>query len=200
MKSFVFKMLCFSAIMFASTHTFAQATKMWKVDNVHSAVKFSVTHLVISEVDGSFKVYNGSISTAKDDFSDAVIDFSIDVNSINTDNAMRDGHLKGDDFFNAATYPTMTFKSTSFKKKEGNKYELVGNLTVRNVTKKVVFDVKHGGTVKDGYGNTKAGFKVTGSINRFDYGLKWNALTEAGGATVGAEVSLSANLEFALSK
>lgn len=200
MKSFVFKMLCFSAILFGSTHAFAQATKMWKVDNVHSAVKFSVSHLVISEVDGSFKVYNGSISTTKDDFSDAVIDFSIDVNSINTDNAMRDGHLKGDDFFNAATYPTMTFKSTSFKKKEGNMYELVGNLTVRNVTKKVVFDVKYGGTVKDAYGNTKAGFKATGSINRFDYGLKWNALTEAGGATVGAEVSLSANLEFALSK
>ncbi len=200
MKSFVFKMLCFSAIFFGSTNTFAQTAKIWKVDNVHSAVKFSVSHLVISEVDGSFKVYNGSISSTKDDFSDAVIDFSIDVNSINTDNTMRDGHLKGDDFFNADTYPTMIFKSTSFKKKEGNRYELVGNLTVRDVTKKVIFDVKYGGTVKDGYGNTKAGFKVTGSINRFDYGLKWNALTEAGGATVGAEVSLSANLEFALSK
>ncbi len=200
MKSFAFKMLCLTAMLLDSISTFSQTSKLWKVDNVHSSVKFSVTHLVISEVEGSFKVYNGSLSTTKDDFSDAVINFSIDVNSINTDNDMRDGHLKGDDFFNAAAYPTMTFVSTSFKKKEGNKYVLTGNLTIRNVTKKIIFDVKYGGTGKDGYGNTKAGFKVTGSINRFDYGLKWNALTEAGGATVGAEVSLSANLEFALSK
>jgi len=200
MKSFSIKILFFTAVLFASLEVFSQTSKVWKVDNVHSAVKFSVTHLVISEVDGSFKVYNGSIVNTKDDFSDAAIEFSIDVNSINTDNAMRDGHLKGDDFFNAATYPTMIFKSTSFKKKEGNKYELAGNLTIRNITKKIVFDVKFGGIGKDGYGNTKAGFKVSGSINRFDYGLKWNALTEAGGATVGAEVSLNANLEFALSK
>ncbi len=200
MKSFSIKILFVTAILFASFKVFSQTSKIWKVDNVHSAVKFSVTHLVISEVDGSFKVYNGSIVNTKDDFSDAAIEFSIDVNSINTDNSMRDGHLKGDDFFNAATYPTMTFKSTSFNKKEGNKYELAGNLTIRNVTKKIVFDVKFGGIGKDAYGNTKAGFKVIGSINRFDYGLKWNALTEAGGATVGAEVSLNANLEFALSK
>ncbi len=200
MKNFSIKILFVTAILFASFKVFSQTSKIWKVDNVHSAVKFSVTHLVISEVDGSFKVYNGSIVNTKDDFSDAAIEFSIDVNSINTDNSMRDGHLKGDDFFNAATYPTMTFKSTSFNKKEGNKYELAGNLTIRNVTKKIVFDVKFGGIGKDAYGNTKAGFKVIGSINRFDYGLKWNALTEAGGATVGAEVSLNANLEFALSK
>ncbi len=200
MKSFSIKILFVTAVLFASLKVFSQTSKIWKVDNVHSAVKFSVTHLVISEVDGSFKVYNGSIVNTKDDFSDAAIEFSIDVNSINTDNSMRDGHLKGDDFFNAATYPTMTFKSTSFNKKEGNKYELAGNLTIRNVTKKIVFDVKFGGIGKDAYGNTKAGFKVIGSINRFDYGLKWNALTEAGGATVGAEVSLNANLEFALSK
>ncbi len=200
MKSFSIKILFVTAILFASFKVFSQTSKIWKVDNVHSAVKFSVTHLVISEVDGSFKVYNGSIVNTKDDFSDAAIEFSIDVNSINTDNAMRDGHLKGDDFFNAATYPTMTFKSTSFKKKEGNNYELAGNMTIRNITKKIVFDVKFGGIGKDAYGNTKAGFKVIGSINRFDYGLKWNALTEAGGATVGAEVSLNANLEFALSK
>ncbi len=200
MKSFSIKILFVTAVLFASFKVFSQTSKIWKVDNVHSAVKFSVTHLVISEVDGSFKVYNGSIVNTKDDFSDAAIEFSIDVNSINTDNSMRDGHLKGDDFFNAATYPTMTFKSTSFNKKEGNKYELAGNLTIRNVTKKIVFDVKFGGIGKDAYGNTKAGFKVIGSINRFDYGLKWNALTEAGGATVGAEVSLNANLEFALSK
>ncbi len=183
-----------------SATTFCQTAKQWKVDNVHSSVKFSVSHLVISEVDGNFKVYEGNITAAKPDFTDAVIDFTIDVNSINTDNTMRDDHLKSDDFFNAPKFPKITFKSTSFKKKSGNQYELTGNLTIRDVTKKVVFGVKYGGTGKDAYGNTKAGFKLTGKINRFDFGLKWNALTEAGGATVGKEVTLNSNLEFALSK
>jgi polyisoprenoid-binding protein YceI len=183
-----------------SSFSFAQSAKNWKVDNVHSSVRFSVSHLVISEVEGIFKVYDGSISNTKDDFSDAKIDFNIDVASINTENSMRDNHLKSDDFFNTEKFPKMTFKSTSFKKKAGNMYELTGDLTIRDVTKKAVFSVKYGGTQKDGYGNTKAGFKVTGSINRFDYGLKWNALTEAGGATVGKEVELVGNLEFALAK
>ena len=175
-------------------------TKTWSVDKMHSNINFSVTHLVISEVDGSFKVYDGKIVSTSDDFNNANVEFSVDVNSINTDNSSRDGHLKGDDFFNAATYPKMTFKSTSFTKVSGNKYTLTGDLTVRNVTKKATFNVVYGGTAKDGYGNTKAGFKATGSINRFDYGLKWNALTEAGGATVGADVDLSLKLEFALNK
>jgi polyisoprenoid-binding protein YceI len=183
-----------------SSFSFAQSAKNWKVDNVHSSVRFSVSHLVISEVEGTFKVYDGTISNTKDDFSDAKIDFNIDVASINTENSMRDNHLKADDFFNTEKFPKITFKSISFKKKAGNMYELIGDLTIRDVTKKAVFSVKYGGTQKDGYGNTKAGFKVTGSINRFDYGLKWNALTEAGGATVGKEVELVGNLEFALAK
>jgi polyisoprenoid-binding protein YceI len=178
----------------------AQSPKTWNVDKTHSTVKFSVSHLVISEVEGSFKVYDGAISSTNDDFSNAQIDFSIDVASINTDNEMRDGHLKSDDFFNAASYPKMTFKSTSFKKKSGNKYELEGDLTIRSTTKKIKFEVTHGGTTKDGYGNTKAGFKATGNINRFDYGLKWNVLTEAGGATVGKDIKIVLNLEFALKK
>jgi polyisoprenoid-binding protein YceI len=175
-------------------------TKTWSIDKMHSNINFSVTHLVISEVDGSFKVYDGKIVSTTPDFNNASIEFSVDVSSINTDNSMRDDHLKGDDFFNAATYPKMTFKSTSFTKVSGNKYNLTGDLTVRNVTKKATFNVVYGGTAKDGYGNTKAGFKATGSINRFDYGLKWNALTEAGGATVGADVNLSLKLEFAQNK
>ena len=192
-----------SAILFVtlfSANIMAQTAKTWKLDNLHSNVKFTVTHLVISEVEGNFKTFDGSISTAKDDFSDANINFTVDVASINTDNANRDGHLKGDDFFNAEAYPKMTFKSTSFKKKSGNQYTLTGDLTIRNVTKKVTFDVTYGGTAKDGYGNTKAGFKATGKINRLEYGLKWNSLTEAGGAVVGKDVSIQLNLQFALSK
>jgi hypothetical protein len=178
----------------------AFSQKTWNVDNIHSSVKFSVTHLIISEVEGTFKTYSGTIKNTKDDFSDAQINFAIDVNSINTDNSMRDDHLKSDDFFNAKDYPKMIFASTSFKKKSGNKYTLEGNLTIRNTSKKVRFDVTYGGTAKDGYGNTKAGFRASTSINRFDYGLKWNALTEAGGATVGKDVAITLNLEFALAK
>ena len=180
--------------------SFAQTAKTWNVDKMHSGLKFTVSHLVISEVDGSFKIFDGNIVSTKDDFSDAKINFTVDVNSINTDNANRDGHLKGDDFFNAEKFPNMSFVSTSFKKKSGAMYELVGNLTIRDVTKKVTFSVKYGGTTKDPYGNTKAGFKATGTINRLQYGLKWNTLTEAGGAVVGSDIDFTVNLEMALAK
>lgn len=175
----------------------AQTT--WTVDNVHSNVKFTVSHLVISEVEGSFKVYSGTVES-KADFSDAAIEFTVDVNSITTDNEMRDKHLKSDDFFNAEKFPKMTFTSTAWKKLDDRNYRLEGNLTIRDVTKPVVFNVVYGGTMKDPYGNVKAGFKATATINRFDYGLKWNVLTEAGGATVGKDVAITLNLELTQKK
>lgn len=192
------KIICLFAALLSVAAVSAQST--WKSDNVHSNVKFTVTHMVISEVDGAFKVYDGTIVSKNADFSDASIEFSVDINSINTDNEMRDNHLKGDDFFSAAKFPKAVFKSTSFKKVSGNKYALEGNLTIKDVTKKIKFDVVFGGTIKDPWGNNKAGFKATGSINRFDYGLKWNNLTEAGGAVVGNEVGLTLKLEFAEKK
>jgi polyisoprenoid-binding protein YceI len=172
----------------------------WTVDPVHSKIGFNVTHLVISEVDGNFKTYSGTLIASKPDFTDAKIDFAVDVASISTDNDMRDKHLKSDDFFNAEKFPQMTFTSTSLTKIDGNKYALEGNLKIRDVIKLVKFDVVYGGTVKDSYGNTKAGFKATTTINRLDYGLKWNALTETGGAVVSPEVNIILNLEFALQK
>ncbi|MBM2841861.1 MAG: YceI family protein, partial [Bacteroidetes bacterium] len=178
--------------------SFAQTT--WVVDNVHSNVKFSVSHLVISEVEGNFRVFSGTVETTKSDFTEATVDFSIDVNSINTDNEMRDKHLKSDDFFNAEKFPAMKFKSVSWKKVDDRNYVLEGDLTIRDVTKRVTFAVLYGGTVKDPWGNVKAGFKGTTTINRFEYGLKWNALTEAGGATVGKDVSITLNLEFTQKK
>jgi len=177
-----------------SNYTFGQ-TK-WTVDKVHSNVLFTVTHMVISEVDGSFKVFDGSMTNTKEDFTDAQIDFTVDVASINTDNTMRDGHLKSDDFFNAEKYPKMIFKGTALKKIKDNKYELTGKLTIRDVTKDAKFDVTYGGTVKDGRGGFKAGFKAVGSINRIEYGLKWNKLTEAGGAMVGEDVAIRVQLEL----
>jgi polyisoprenoid-binding protein YceI len=192
------KLLSVAALAFISTALFAQ-TK-WNLDNTHSSVNFTVTHLVISEVDGTFKKFTGSVSAPNADFTDAAVDFTVDVNSINTDNDMRDNHLKSDDFFNAAQYPNMIFKSTSFKKVSGNKYQLKGNLTIRNITKPVTFDVTYGGTVKDPYGNIKAGFKATTVVDRFDYNLKWNSMTEAGGAVVGKDITIAIRLEFAQAK
>jgi polyisoprenoid-binding protein YceI len=192
------KLFFAAALALSSTGLFAQTN--WNVDAAHSNIRFTVDHLVISEVEGSFKKFNGSIATQNADFNNAVINFTADVNSINTDNEGRDKHLKSDDFFNAEKYPQLIFKSTSFSKLSGNQYELKGNLTIRNVTKPVTFKVTYGGTVKDPWGNIKAGFKASGSVNRFDYGLKWNSLTEAGGAVVGKDIAIDLKFEFAQAK
>ena len=183
-----------------ATQVPSQAQTTWMIDNSHSQVMFTVSHLVISEVTGSFKGFTGTISATKPDFTDAKIEFNVDVNTVNTDNEMRDNHLKGDDFFNAGKYPKMTFKGTGLKKVSGNKYTLSGELTIRDVTKPITLDVTYFGTTNDPWGNTKAGFKIKGKINRFDYNLKWNTLTEAGGAVVGEEVEIVCNLELAKSK
>lgn len=193
------KVFTILAAMLFTVGAFAQSST-WKTDASHSNVKFSVTHLVVSEVEGYFKTFAGTLVSSKPDFTDAAINFSVDINSINTDNEGRDKHLKSDDFFNAEKFPQMTFKSTSFKKVGDKKYVLEGDLTIRDITKKVKFDVVFGGTVKDPWGNIKAGFKATGEINRFDYNLKWNSVTEAGGAVVSKEVAITLNLEFAQQK
>ena len=174
--------------------SFAQAGT-WAVDKPHTNVKFSVAHLVISDVDGNFKSFDGTMESSKPDFSDAKITFTADVSSINTDNEMRDNHLKSDDFFNAAKFPQIKFVSTSFTPLGDNKYKLVGNLTIRDVTKSVTFDVKYGGTVV-AMGGTHAGFKATTKIDRFDYNLKWSKATEAGGLVAGKDVEITINADF----
>ena len=176
------------------------AATSWNLDKSHSGVKFGIDHLVISEVEGTFKVFNGSLTSPTPDFNNAKVDFTVDVNSISTDDEKRDGHLKSDDFFNAEKYPAMKFSSTSFKKVKGNAYVMEGNLTIRDVTKKVKWAVIYGGSVKDPWGNIKSGFKATSKINRKDFGLKWGSVTEAGGAVVGDEVRMIVNVEFAQAK
>lgn len=187
------------ALAILSGVSMAQST--WKIDASHSNIIFTVSHLVISEVSGYFKEFEGTIVTKKEaDFSDAEITFTAKTSSINTDNTQRDGHLKSDDFFNAEKFPEMKFKSKSFKKGKGNKYTLIGDLTIRDVTKQVKLEVVYMGTVKDPWGNTKAGFKLTGKINRIDFGLKYNPLLEAGGSVVGKEVGITCNLELGKQK
>ncbi|MGB9664721.1 MAG: YceI family protein [Ignavibacteria bacterium] len=169
---------------------------VWVVDKAHSKIGFTVTHLLISEVEGYFKDFDLKVVTGKDDFIDAKIEFTAKTSSIFTDNDRRDEHLRSDDFFNSEKYPEMKFVSKSFKKVGKNQYKLSGDLTIRDVTKPITLDVVYNGTVKDPWGNLKAGFNVTGQLNRFDYGLKWNALTELGGAVVDKIVKLRIHVEL----
>ncbi|MBK9319442.1 MAG: YceI family protein [Bacteroidetes bacterium] len=188
-------------LLFLATTAIASAQNTtWNIDASHTNVKFTVTHLVISEVEGSFRAFDGKVTSTSPDFNNANIEFTVDVKSIDTDNEDRDKHLKSDDFFNAEKFPQMVFKSTSFKKTEGKNYVLTGDLTIRDVTKKVTFDVTYGGTVKDPWGNTKAGFKAKSKINRKDYKLMWGAVTEAGGMVVSDEVEIAINLELSQAK
>jgi polyisoprenoid-binding protein YceI len=189
------KMLKF-IVLFVFIAISANAQTKWSFDKSHSNVGFSVTHLVISEVEGRFGSFNGMVTTKSDAFEDSEIEFKVDVNSVNTDNSKRDEHLRSDDFFNSEKYPNMIFKSTSMKKVGDNRYKLKGNLTIRDITKPIELDVKLNGVIKDPRGNTKAGFKISGSLDRFDFGLKWNSLMEVGGAVVGKTVTLNLNVEL----
>jgi polyisoprenoid-binding protein YceI len=185
----------FLAFLLLAAATLTAQTN-WSVDKSHSKVGFSVSHLVITDVDGFFKEYDAKVTTSGDDFSTTNIDFTVNTSSIFTDNDGRDKHLRSDDFFNAEKFPQMVFKGKSMKKVSGNKYKLVGDLTIRDVTKQVELDVKYNGMVKDPRGNIKAGFKVTGEINRFDYNLKWNTAIETGALVVGREVELVIDLQL----
>jgi polyisoprenoid-binding protein YceI len=172
------------------------STTKWVLDPMHSEVQFKVKHLVISTVSGFFKSFEGELTTENEDFTGAEIDFSLDVDSIDTTQPQRDEHLKGAEFFDAATYPKISFKSTSFTA-DGDDYKLVGNLTIKGITKPVTLAVEYGGSAGDFYGNTKAGFEVTGKINRKEFGLIWDGVTEAGSIVVGEDIKLIMNIQFA---
>lgn len=172
----------------------------WAVDKSHSNVSFSVTHMMMSETEGKFKLFDGTIVSANEDFSDAQVNFTVDISSINTDDEKRDGHLKSDDFFNSDKFPQAKFKGTSFKKVDGKKYILEGDLTIRDITKKVTFDVTYYGIGKNPWGMTIAGFKAKTTINRMDYNLKWNKALEAGGVLVSEEVNIGINMEMVKGK
>ena len=168
----------------------------WTIDPTHSEVNFKVKHLVVSTVTGHFDTFNATIETEKEDFSDARISFEADVNSINTKNEQRDGHLKSPDFFDSAKYPKMSFVSTSVKKTSDYELQVTGNLTMRGVAKEVTLDVIYNGTVAGFGGNQVAGFEIRSKLNRFDFGLQWSALTETGGVVVSNEVKLEILAEF----
>ncbi|MCP9749797.1 YceI family protein [Ferruginibacter sp. HRS2-29] len=172
------------------------STTKWVIDPAHSELQFKVKHLVISTVTGSFKTFSGEVVSATDSFEDGKISFNIDVNSIYTNQEQRDEHLKGTDFFDAAAFPQISFESTSFAKAGGDEYKLAGNLTMKGVTKPVELDVEFGGSEKDNYGNIKYGFEVTGKVNRKEFGLTYNALTDAGGLALGEDIKVIANIQL----
>ncbi len=177
----------------AANSAFAQST--WTIDGSHSDVSFNVSHLVVSEATGKFKKFDGELKAKNDDFTDAEIAFTIDAASINTEDEKRDGHLRSADFFDVAKYPTITFKSKSFKKVDGNKYKLVGDLTMHGVTKTVELDAVFKGTAKSPWGQTVGAFKLSGAVDRKDFGLTWNKTLDNGGLLVGEIVNITANIE-----
>lgn len=168
----------------------------WKVDQTHSNVTFTVSHMVIAQVSGRFKEFDVTMSHAREDFTDAVIQGTIKTASIETDNERRDNHLKSDDFFNVEQYPDMTFKSSSIEKTGKDTYRITGDLTIRDVTKPVVLDTRYFGMIEDPYGNTRAGFRATTTISRFEFGTKWNAAIKAGGFVVGENVDITLQMQF----
>ena len=172
------------------------ATTKWTIDPTHSEVTFKVKHLMISTVTGRFKVFEGQAETETDEFKSAKnIEFRADVKSIDTNNDQRDEHLRSADFFAAEEHPEMVFKAQNF---DVNSDKVEGELTIRNTTKPVTLDVDFGGVVVDPYGQTKAGLTATGKISRKEFGLTWNAVTEAGSVVVSDDVRL--NIEIQLVK
>jgi polyisoprenoid-binding protein YceI len=181
------------SILFSTSVVKAQT--VWNLDKSHSSVNFSVTHMVVSETVGNFRDFTANIKSDKSDFSDLNVDFIIQVKSINTDDVKRDEHLRGEDFFEAEKYPTITFKSTSLKKISEKKYELEGDLTMKAVTKKVKWDLTYNGSLTDKRG-TRAGFKATTVVNRKDFGVSWNKTLDAGGLALSDEVEIKVNIEI----
>lgn len=167
----------------------------YKLDALHSDILFKVKHLMITTVTGQFKIFDATLTAEVEDFSDAEVSFTADINSIDTKSEQRDGHLKSDEFFSAERFPQLSFVSTSFTKNEKN-YTLKGNLTIRDVTKEVELQTDYNGTMVDFYGQTKIGFEAEGIIKRKEFGLIWNGVTEAGGIVLSDDVRLQLNVQF----
>jgi polyisoprenoid-binding protein YceI len=172
------------------------AKTKWLIDPAHSEVQFKVKHLMITTVTGHFRKFNLEAETEEDDFTKATaVIFTADINSVDTNNAQRDAHLKSPDFFAAEQFPQLKFVGKKLEKK-GNEYILTGDLTIRDITKSVSLDVEFGGIVTDPYGQTKAGFTVTGKIKRKDFNLTWDASTEAGQVVVSNEVRIHCEIQL----
>ena len=172
------------------------ATVKWKIDPAHSEIQFKVKHLMITTVTGYFREFDLEVETASDDFATASrIDFTANINSIDTNNQQRDTHLKSADFFDAENHGQLKFVGKKYES-NGDQAKLYGDLTIRGVTKPITLNVEFGGIVVDPYGQTKAGFTVNGKISRKEFGLVWNAVTEAGQVVVSDEIKILAEIQL----
>jgi polyisoprenoid-binding protein YceI len=176
--------------------TGAAQTPSWKLDKSHSQVKFSVAHMVISEVTGVFKDFDVNFASAADDFTDATIEAAIKTASIDTGNENRDRHVRGEEFLNAEKFPEMRFKSTKVEKRSESNYTVTGDLTIRDVTKSVILDMKYKGSIKDMRGNPVVAFKATTTVDRFEFGTTWDKVIEGGGLVAGKNVEVTLLMEF----
>lgn len=167
----------------------------WNIDPMHSEIGFKVKHMMITNVNGSFRNFRASAVTTGEDFNNASLNFEAEIDSIDTGVADRDAHLKSDDFFNASSYPLLGFKSTKVTIND-DQLEVEGEMTIRDITKQVTLTGEYAGTVTDPYGQTKAGLTLNGKIKRSEFGLKWNALTEAGGVVVSDEIRIQNEIQF----
>lgn len=172
------------------------STTKWVIDPSHSEVQFKVKHLMVTTVTGHLTGFTSTVETSKEDFSDAKISFTADMNSFTTGSEQRDQHLKTVDFFETEKYPALIFTSTKFTRNTEGTYDLKGNLTIKGVSKEISLVAEFGGLVKDPWGNKKAAFNLNGKISRKEYGLVWNVVTEGGGVLVSDEVKLLAEVQF----
>ncbi|WP_142827305.1 YceI family protein [Planococcus soli] len=168
--------------------------KKWTVDTAHSEIGFSVKHMMISKVKGSFTSYEAVVEANEENLQGALIDFKIDVASINTNNTDRDNHLRSADFFDAEQFPYITFKANDIVKNDGE-YELTGDLTMKGITRPATFEVEYGGKGTNPWGVEVVAFNVEGKVNRKDFGLTWNQALETGGVMVGEDIKITLELE-----
>lgn len=168
----------------------------WVVDPVHSEIQFKVKHLMITTVTGYFRKYEIQVETEGDDFTSAsTIVFTADIDSIDTNNAQRDTHLKSADFFDAGNHKQLIFTGQKYQK-SGDEYQLTGDLSIRGITKPLILNVEFSGIVVDPYGQTKAGFTIDGKVSRKEFGLQWNAVTEAGQVVVSDEIKIHCEIQL----
>lgn len=172
------------------------AKSNWTIDPSHSEIGFKVKHMMFTNVSGKFNNFQAKIENEDDKFETSQISFSAQVNSIDTNNVDRDNHLRSADFFDAESYPVISFKSTGINKVNENMFEVSGDLTIKNVTQNITLEVEYSGLMKDPWGNTKAGVSLSGKINRKAFGLTWNTSLETGGVLVGEDTKLAAEVQL----
>jgi polyisoprenoid-binding protein YceI len=173
------------------------ATTTWQIDPAHTAAGFSVKHMMIATVRGQFKGVTGTVNWDDQDLNNSIVDVTIDANTVDTGEPKRDADLKSGNFLDVAHYPAITFKSTKIERISAAKMKVAGNLTIHGITKPIVLDVEGpSGAIKDPYGNTRVALNATTTVNRMDYGVKWNAKMDGGGIVVGDDVNINIDLEM----